>query len=449
MCSIKNVVLIGRTNVGKSTLFNRLVGGSRALTSPLPGTTRDLLRAEVSWGRQTFTLWDTGGLDVEMKSDIEKNVIAQVDKAIKKADLIIFVTDVTTDLLPRDREVAKRLRKISKPVILVVNKCDAPRKRAQAVAFHELGLEPVIPVSAITGSGTGDLLDEVVDVIASEAKQSQNVMLERSDSIHGFGSYRPAASRMTVGSRLELSCKSFSPGRVGVVWCRNPKILSAESPSRLRQGLNRLSEKVGELWQAALPGPAGGFAEALLTGNERRLGPAVRDDFRRTGLQHVLALSGYNVTVLLVWLGWLLGAGGLKNKWRLIALSLFLFSYAALTGFSPSLVRAALFGAVALWSRGFGMIVRPGRLVWLTGLVTLWFDPLQIWSVSFLLSYTAFAGILCLAPSLEKRWRWGAPTRQSFVGAALAADAFYCLERDAGVVAVSSRLVVCAVAIYF
>lgn len=166
MCSM-NVVLIGRTNVGKSTLFNRLVGGSRAITSPLPETTRDLLRAEVSWGRHSFTLWDTGGLDVEMVSDIEKNVIAQVDKAIKKADLIIFVTDVTTDLLPRDREVAKRLRKTSKPVILTVNKCDAPRKRAQAVAFHELGLEPVIPVSAITGSGTGDLLDEVVARLSS------------------------------------------------------------------------------------------------------------------------------------------------------------------------------------------------------------------------------------------------------------------------------------------
>ncbi len=160
---MKNVVLIGRTNVGKSTIFNKLVGYSGAITSPLPGTTRDILRAEVSWNRQTFLLWDTGGLDVGLTSDIEKNVLRQVDKALAAADLIIFVTDVTTDLLPQDRAVAKRLRQIAKPVIMVVNKCDTPKKRKLAVSFHELGLEPLVFISAITGSGTGDLLDEVVE----------------------------------------------------------------------------------------------------------------------------------------------------------------------------------------------------------------------------------------------------------------------------------------------
>ncbi len=208
--------------------------------------------------------------------------------------------------------------------------------------------------------------------------------------------------KVEVGTKLLLSCKQLSPGRAGVVWCRSPKILSVAPPPLWRQKLNRLAEKVGELWQTALPGPAGGFAEALLTGNERRLGPAVRDDFRRTGLQHVLALSGYNVTVLVVWLGWLLGALGLSRRSRLSAVILFLFVYTIMTGASPSLVRASLFGGLALLSRESGLLIRPWRLVWLTLLATLWLDPLQLWSVSFLLSYSAFVGIVCLAPALEK-----------------------------------------------
>lgn len=156
------VALIGRTNVGKSSLFNRLIGQRRAIVSPVPGTTRDRNFGECSWRGLTFELIDTGGLDIKQATEIEKNVVMQAELASKIADLVLVVVDAQTGLLPQDKEVIKKLRQNRKSFMLVANKADSPRLRDQATEeFSSIG-EKVFPVSAANGTGTGDLLDDVL-----------------------------------------------------------------------------------------------------------------------------------------------------------------------------------------------------------------------------------------------------------------------------------------------
>lgn len=167
------VVIFGRTNVGKSTLFNCLTEKKRALVSDIEGTTRDSNIEEVNWRDAKIDLIDTGGImDIEFllkkrseTNDIEARVQEQAREYIKKADIILFVVDSFTGVLPQDKQMALLVKKIvSKPnkIILVANKADAPKQRKEISEFHKLSLGEPIPVSAATGSGTGDLLDIVL-----------------------------------------------------------------------------------------------------------------------------------------------------------------------------------------------------------------------------------------------------------------------------------------------
>ncbi len=157
------VAIVGRPNVGKSTLFNRLVGAPIAVVHGVPGTTRDRIYGTVEWGNAAFTLIDTGGIGLPGIDPLEEAVTAQVDLAIKEADLIIFLTDLRDGPIGTDLEVADRLRRTDKPVLLTGNKGDSPRDRSHASEFYELGLGEPIVVSAIRGTGTGDLLDAIVE----------------------------------------------------------------------------------------------------------------------------------------------------------------------------------------------------------------------------------------------------------------------------------------------
>ncbi|MFA5076333.1 MAG: ribosome biogenesis GTPase Der [Patescibacteria group bacterium] len=174
------VALIGRTNVGKSTLFNRLIEMPKALVSDLPGTTRDRNFGNVIWRGKEFTLVDTGGLDlgylaknkipkklklterVNPDDLIETNIVKQAELAIKQADFLILVVDGQVGLQPEDYTITNIVRKSNKPYLLAVNKADRASQRLEIWEFTKLGLTDPIPVSAITGSGTGDLLDIVV-----------------------------------------------------------------------------------------------------------------------------------------------------------------------------------------------------------------------------------------------------------------------------------------------
>ena len=158
------VALVGRPNVGKSTLFNRLIGEYRAVVHDQPGTTRDRLYGTVEWRGRTFTLVDTGGIGLESgQGDLLADVRLQADEAMRQADVIVHVTDADSGLTSADQEVADHLRRSNKPVILAANKTESPRRQYDASEFYTLGLGEPIAIAALHGDGTGDLLDAIVE----------------------------------------------------------------------------------------------------------------------------------------------------------------------------------------------------------------------------------------------------------------------------------------------
>lgn len=157
------VAIVGRPNVGKSSLFNRLLRRRQALVDPTPGVTRDRLEAPVTWRGRTFSLVDTGGLTFEREASVASAVHQQVEAAIQEADLLLWVCDAGRGALPLDARIAARLRQSAKPVVLVANKADTAAVAQQAVELHALGFGPPVPVSSAHGRGIGELLDVVVD----------------------------------------------------------------------------------------------------------------------------------------------------------------------------------------------------------------------------------------------------------------------------------------------
>ncbi len=157
------IAIVGRPNVGKSALFNRIVGRRIAIVHDQPGVTRDRVSAEAEWRGRPFTLVDTGGIGLlrrEKAADvITKAAVEQVELAIEAASVIVLVVNVQEGIVPLDREVAQRLRKSGKPVLVAVNKVDTHKVEAQALEFSQLGFEKIFPVTAIHGEGTEPLMD--------------------------------------------------------------------------------------------------------------------------------------------------------------------------------------------------------------------------------------------------------------------------------------------------
>jgi GTP-binding protein len=166
------VAIVGRPNVGKSTLFNRLVGERLAIVEDLPGTTRDRVYTDITWGDRDLTVIDTGGLEPRPQSDLRQKVQDQAEAAIAEADAIVFMVDVLEGVTVPDSEVAEALRRSRKPVVLAVNKADNDRRRSQAFAFHELGIGEPIAISAHHGTGVSDLMDEVSAMLPPPAPEA-------------------------------------------------------------------------------------------------------------------------------------------------------------------------------------------------------------------------------------------------------------------------------------
>jgi GTP-binding protein len=164
------VAIVGRQNVGKSTLLNRLAGKRIAIVADMPGTTRDRVFADISWQATSFTLVDTGGLEVQPSSAISQGVKEQVEAAIAEADVIIFLVDIEDGVVPADLEIAEMLRRSSKPIILAANKSDNPKRESQAVEFYEMGLGEPLAISAYHGRGTAELLDRVGALLPAPEK---------------------------------------------------------------------------------------------------------------------------------------------------------------------------------------------------------------------------------------------------------------------------------------
>jgi len=220
------VVVVGRPNVGKSTLFNRLAGEPLAIVDDVPGTTRDRLLSRAEWNGRSFYIIDTGGIDPSEgektplsigSADFIEHIRAQAMTAISDADVVLFITDASSGVTPADEEIALILRKHQKkrdgvafpPVLLVVNKADNQTLRAMAVDFYSLGLGDPHPISALHGTETGDMLDELVSMLPPAEPEVED------DSIQIAIVGKPNVGKSSLLNRLvgeERSIVSEIPG---------------------------------------------------------------------------------------------------------------------------------------------------------------------------------------------------------------------------------------------
>jgi len=203
------VAIVGRPNVGKSTLFNKLIGEQRAVMHDVPGTTRDRLYGTTDWGGREMTMVDTGGIGVETElltgpgdparwgSLPLSHILAQAQEAMDEADVILFLVDSLNGLSGADQDVAELLRRSKKPIVLGANKAEGKRGTENAVEMFELGLGEPIPFSAIHGTGTGDLLDAIVDQLPPAAT-AEEVEPDLSVAIVG----RPNVGKSSLLNRL-------------------------------------------------------------------------------------------------------------------------------------------------------------------------------------------------------------------------------------------------------
>ncbi len=190
------VAIIGRPNVGKSTLFNRILGGREAIVSERPGTTRDRHFGRADWNGREFWLIDTGGLVPDSADSMDRAIRRQVELAVEQADLILLVSDGMEGPTPVDREIATQLRRSGRPVSLIVNKVDRLPNTEAGLPFYELGLGDPVLVSAATGKGSGDFLDKVV------ARFPDLEGEEREESIDVAVVGRPNAGKSSLVNRL-------------------------------------------------------------------------------------------------------------------------------------------------------------------------------------------------------------------------------------------------------
>lgn len=207
------VVLVGRPNVGKSTLFNRITNSRRSIVTAIAGTTRDVISLPAEWQGVTFTLVDTGGMFGASQDPLQELVVIQGQKAVQTADVIVFVVDGREGLVPADQEIAATLRSVAVPVVMAVNKTDDKRARGRAVEFYQLGFEPVVETAAEHGEGVGDLLDEIINrfPIVRDAGASPDMPAETAIAIVG----RPNVGKSSLLNRLlkeERSIVSDMPG---------------------------------------------------------------------------------------------------------------------------------------------------------------------------------------------------------------------------------------------
>ncbi len=169
------VAIVGRPNVGKSTFFNRLIQRREAIVDAVSGVTRDRHYGKSDWNGKEFSLIDTGGYVVGSDDVFEKEIDKQVELAIDEADAIIFMVDVESGVTGMDEDVAKLLRRVDKPTFLAVNKVDNSKRMADAVEFYSLGLGEYYTLSSINGSGTGELLDDLVKVLPEEKEEESEL----------------------------------------------------------------------------------------------------------------------------------------------------------------------------------------------------------------------------------------------------------------------------------
>jgi GTPase len=235
------VAIVGRPNVGKSTLFNRVLGGRDAIVSDVAGTTRDRHFGDAEWNGRHFWLVDTGGLMPGSTDSMDVAVRAQVNLAMDEADVVLFVVDGKEGLNPVDREIASQLRTVKRPVLLAVNKLDDYPNTTNHFAFYELGLGDPSPLSAGVGKASGDLLDKLVELLPAKGEGEEEDAIQvavvglpnagKSSQINRLlgeerlvVSDRPGTTRDAIDTPLRYhSCIARSIGPKSACWWLMPR----------------------------------------------------------------------------------------------------------------------------------------------------------------------------------------------------------------------------------
>jgi GTP-binding protein len=192
------VVLVGRPNVGKSTLFNRITGTRRSIVAPVAGTTRDVIAAPAAWKDRAFTLVDTGGLFGATTDPLHAQVVEHGLKALAAGDVFVFVVDAREGLVPGDEEIAKRLRATGKPVVLAMNKTDDRRSKTRVLEFYKMGFDALVEVAAEHGDGVYELLDAVQERLPARGYATTPIDDETKVAIVG----RPNVGKSSLVNRL-------------------------------------------------------------------------------------------------------------------------------------------------------------------------------------------------------------------------------------------------------
>jgi len=226
--SLPVVVIVGRPNVGKSTLFNRFVGGQVAIVEDQPGVTRDRFEREVEWTGKHFLLVDTGGW-MQEGTLLDEKVSKQVEDAAAKADLVLFVVDTSIGMTDDDELIAGWLRRVSKPVMLVTNKVDSERRESDTWDFLALGFGEPYSVSALHGRKSGDLLDEILERI--EAVDEDDIKVETSDRSE------PTAPRVAIVGRPNVGKSTLFNRLVG-----EDRSITHDMPGTTRDAIDTLVE---------------------------------------------------------------------------------------------------------------------------------------------------------------------------------------------------------------
>jgi GTPase len=219
--TLPKVVVVGRPNVGKSTLFNRITGSRRAIVTSLAGTTRDVIEQAVSWRDARFIITDTGGMFGDSADPLHEQVVEHGRRALEDADLFVFVTDGRDGLVAGDRDIAATIRVFGRPVIVTINKTDDKRARGADMEFYQLGFEPVVEISAEHGQGIGDLLDEVAGRLTGAGSKTGQA--------EGAGESEPADLRIAVVGRPNVG-KSSLVNRM----LREERVLVSDMPGTTR-----------------------------------------------------------------------------------------------------------------------------------------------------------------------------------------------------------------------
>ncbi len=207
------VVLVGRPNVGKSTLFNRITNSRRSIVTPIAGTTRDVISQPAEWQGVTFTLVDTGGMFGASEDPLHELVVVAGRRALEQAEVVVFVVDGREGLVPADEEIAGALRAANVPILLAVNKTDDKRARGRTGEFYQLGFEPVVEIAAEHALGVGDLLDEIVARLPANRNKGASLDTPQETAVAIVG--RPNVGKSSLLNRLlheERSIVSEMPG---------------------------------------------------------------------------------------------------------------------------------------------------------------------------------------------------------------------------------------------